>query len=61
MVNNTVYHIAGSSLWIEIFLKKREDQKKGALNRGLGHLCTLYIGIPGKFYAKPDFFFINFW
>ena len=33
MVNNTVYHFVGSNLGVEIFLKKREDQKKGALTK----------------------------
>ena len=31
MVNNTVYHFVGSNLGVEIFLKKREHQKKGGL------------------------------
>ena len=31
MVNNTVYHFVGSNLGLEIFFKKREHQKKGAL------------------------------
>ena len=30
-VNNTVYHFIGSNLGVEIFLKRREHQKKGAL------------------------------
>ena len=31
MVNNTVYQFVGSNLMVEIFLKKRDHQKKGAL------------------------------
>ena len=31
VVNNTVHHFIGSSLGVEIFLKKREHEKKGAL------------------------------
>ena len=31
VVNNTVYEFVGSNLGVEIFLKKREHQKKGAL------------------------------
>ena len=42
MVNNTVYQFVGSNLDIEIFLKKREHQKKGALNEGSHY--TLYWG-----------------
>ena len=45
MVNNTVYHFAGSNLGVEKFLKKREHQKKGALKEKIEtSLCTLYWG-----------------
>ena len=45
MVNNTVYQFLGSNLWVEIFLKKRERQKKGALKQKMkGSLYTLYQG-----------------
>ena len=33
MVNNTVYRFVGFNLEVEIFLKKREHQKKGALKK----------------------------
>ena len=45
MVNNTVYQFLGSSLDVEIFLKKREHQKKGALKQKIeASLYTLYWG-----------------
>ena len=44
MVDNTVYHFVGFNLGVEIFLKKREHQKKESVgNRRLRHLCTLCI------------------
>ena len=55
MVNNTVYQFLGSSLGVEIFLKNREHQKKGALKQRIeGSLYTLYSGfkkIPFKLYT----------
>ena len=33
MVKNTVYQFFGSNLWVQIFLKMREHQKKGALKQ----------------------------
>ena len=30
LVNNTVYRFVGYNMWVEIFLKKRKHQKKGA-------------------------------
>ena len=50
----------GSNLGIEIFLKKREHQKKMGWNRGLRHLCILCIGASRKFFAKPVCFLIVF-
>ena len=35
MVNNTVYYFVGSSLRVEIFLKKREQKEKGALKKNI--------------------------
>ena len=40
----------GSNLGVEIFLKKREHQKRMRWNRGLRHLCILCIGVSRKFY-----------
>ena len=51
----------GSKLGIEIFLKKREHQKRMRWNRGLRHLCILCIEVSRKFYAKPVCFLIVFW
>ena len=43
MVNNTVYQFVGSNLGVEIFLKKREHQKKGVLKYKIeASLYTLY-------------------
>ena len=50
-----------SNLGVEIFLKKREHQKRMSWNRGLTHLCILCIGISTKFYAKPVCFLIVLW
>ena len=45
MVNNTVYHFDGSKLGAEIFLKKSEHHKKGALKWRIEvTLYTLYWG-----------------
>ena len=45
MVTTTVYELAGSNLGVEIFFKKREDQKKGALKKKAeASLYTLYWG-----------------
>ena len=41
---------ADSNLEVEIFLKKREYQKRMRWNRGLRHLCILCIGVSRKFY-----------
>ena len=41
MVNNTVYYFVGSNLGFEIFLEKREHQKKGVLKKRTGE--PLYI------------------
>ena len=49
-----------SNLGVEIFLKKREHQKRMRQNRGLKHLCILCIGVSRKFYAKPVCFLIAF-
>ena len=44
MVNNTVYQFVGSNLGVEIFLKKREHQKKGVLKYKIeASLYTLYL------------------
>ena len=50
----------GSNLGVEIFLKKREHQKRMGWNRGLRHLCILCIGASRKFFAKPVCFLIVF-
>ena len=43
MVNNTVYEFLGSNLRVEIFLKKRKHQKKGAVKEKIeASLYTLY-------------------
>ena len=42
----------GSNLGVEIFLKKREHQKRMRWSRGLRHLCILCIGVLRKFCAK---------
>ena len=47
----------GSNLGVEIFLKKREHQKRMRWNRGLRHLSTLCIGVSRKLYAKSVYFF----
>ena len=53
--NNTVYQFLGSNLEVEIFLKKREHQKKGALKQKIkASLYTLYWGFektPFKLYT----------
>ena len=55
MVNNIVYQFLGSNLGFEIFLKKREHQKKGALKQKIeASLYILYWGfkeIPFKLYT----------
>ena len=55
MLNNTVHQFLGSNLGVEIFWKKREHQKKGALKQKTeASLCTLYWGfkkIPFKLYT----------
>ena len=55
MVNSTVYHFVGSNLRVEIFLKKKEHQKKGALKWKIEtSLYNLYWGfkkIPFKLYT----------
>ena len=55
MVNNTLYQFVGSNLNAEIFLKKREHQKKGTLKqKNETSLYTLYWGfkkIPFKLYT----------
>ena len=43
----------GSDLGVEIFLKKREYQKRMLWNGGLRHLCVLCIGVSRKYYGKP--------
>ena len=50
MVNNTVYQFVGSNLGIEIFLKKREHQKKGALKQKSEASLTVCIGVSRKFH-----------
>ena len=43
---NTVYHFVGSTLGVEIFLKKRERHKKDALKQKIeASLYTLYWGL----------------
>ena len=45
MVNNNVDHFVGSNLGVEIFLKEREHQKKGALKQKIeASLYTLHWG-----------------
>ena len=46
----------GSNVGIEIFMKKREHQKRVHWNRGLRHLCILCIGASRKFSAKTLLF-----
>ena len=41
-----------SNLRVEIFLGKREHQKRMHWNRGLKHLCILYIGVFKKILCK---------
>ena len=53
--------LVGSSLGVEIFLKKREHQKRMRGNRGLRHPCIFCIEVSRKFYAKPVCFLIVFW
>ena len=45
----------GSNLGVEIFLKKREHQKRMRWNRGLRHLCILCIEVSRKFCACLPF------
>ena len=47
----------GSNLGVEIFLEKREHQKKMHWNRGLRHLCILPIGVSRKLYTKACLLF----
>ena len=47
----------GSNLGVEIFLKKREHQRRMRWNRGLRHLYILCIGVSKKFYAKACLLF----
>ena len=47
----------GSNLGVDIFLKKREHQKRMHWNRGLRHLCILCIGVSRKFDAKAYLLF----
>ena len=45
MVNNSVYQFVASKLGVEIFLKKREHQKKDALKQKIeASPYTLYCG-----------------
>ena len=48
----------GSNLGVEIFLKKREHQKRMRWNRGLRHLCILCIGVSRKFYLFLNCFVV---
>ena len=54
MVNKTVYQFVGSKLEAEMFLKKKEHQKKGVLKQKIeAFLYTFYWGfkkIPFTFY-----------
>ena len=50
----------GSNLGFEIFLKKKKHQKRMRWNRGLRHLCILWIEVSRRFYAKPVCFLIVF-
>ena len=50
----------GSNLGVEIFLKKREHQKRMRWNRGLRHLCILCIEVSRKCYAKPVCLLYNY-
>ena len=50
VVNHTACQFVGSNLGVEIFLKKREHQKKMRWNRRLRLLCTLCIGVSKKFH-----------
>ena len=50
----------GSNLGVEIFLKKREHQKRMRWNRGLRHLCILCIEVSRKCYAKPVSLLYNY-
>ena len=43
----------GSNLGVETFLKKMEHQKMMRYNRGLMHLCIVFIEVSRKFYVKP--------
>ena len=50
----------GSNLGVEIFLKKREHQKRMRWNRGLRHFCILCIEVSRKCYAKPVCLLYNY-
>ena len=50
----------GSNLGVEIFLKKRNHQKRMRWNRGLRHLCILWIEVSNKFYTKACLLFSCF-
>ena len=50
----------GSNLGVETILKKREHQKRMRQNRGLRHLCKLFIEVSRTFYAKSVCFLILF-
>ena len=50
VVNNTVYQFVSFDLGVEIFLKKREHQKRVHWNTRLRLLCTLCIGVSRKFH-----------
>ena len=49
VVNNTDYQFVGCNLGVEIFLKKREHQKRVLWNRRLRLLCALCTGVSRKF------------
>ena len=61
MVAKTIVcHSVGFNLGVEIFLKKREYQKRNHWNRGLKQRFTLCVGVSRKFHAQPLCFFNYF-
>ena len=51
----------GSNLGVEKFLKKKKHKKRMRYNKGLTHLCILWIDVSRKLYVKPASFLIVFW
>ena len=51
----------GSNLGVKTFFKKMEHKKRMRYNRGLRHLCILYIEVSRNLYAKTVCLLIVFW